>query len=97
MRPSRFSDAQMQHAIAEVADGTPLITVCRRLGVTPTTFYRWRDRFAPEGGLSGGEVRDLRAENLKLKELVANLSLERQFLMETIEKHGKDARRGRDA
>ncbi len=97
MKPSRFSDEQIRHAIAEVADGVPLVTMCRRLGVTPTTFYRWRAKH--DGGPSSSvvEVRALRLENQKLRQLVANLSLDRQFLQEAVDRHAKDARRERDA
>ena len=97
MRASRFTDAQVQRAIAEVASGTPLIAVCRRMGVTPTTFYRWRAKHGGGAVVAAGEVRALRSENQKLKQLVAELSLERLGLQESLDRQARDSRRVRDA
>lgn len=79
MRPSRFTDKQIVAALAEVSAGTPAIEVCRRLGITQTTFYRWRRRHGG-GSTAGGdtEVHRLRDENRKLKEIVTKLMLERE-------------------
>ncbi len=97
MRPSRFNDAEIQQSIAQVGAGTPLVTMCRQLGVTQTTFYRWRRKFAGDGGGSGAhETRGLRAENVRLKQLVAELCLERQLLREELSKPARAVRRARD-
>jgi putative transposase len=78
VRPSRFTDKQIVAALAEVSAGTPAIEVCRRLGITQTTFYRWRRR---HGGsttpAADKEVQRLRDENRKLKDIVTKLLLER--------------------
>jgi putative transposase len=75
MRPSRFSEEQIVEALRQVSTGTPAVQVCRALGITETTFYRWRRNH--ERGPSAGahELRALREENHRLKELVANLLL----------------------
>ena len=75
MRPSKFSEAQIVEALRQVSTGTPAVHVCRSLGITETTFYRWRRNH--ESGPSAGahELRVLREENQRLKELVANLLL----------------------
>ena len=86
MRPSRFKDDQIRQAIAQVNSGTPLVAVCRNLGVTQTTFYRWRKKFGGQGPSAQHETRALRDENQKLKQLVADLSLERQLLRESLKK-----------
>ena len=93
MRPSKFSDDQIKQAIAEVRDGTPLVATCRKLGVTQTTFYRWKKKYGEDDGTDASEVRMLRKENHKLKQLVADLYVERQFLMESRTKHSRAARR----
>lgn len=96
MRPSRFTDTEVQHALAEVSAGTPLVAMCRKLGITPTTFYRWRAKHGAGDVVPVEEVRALRSENQKLKQLVGELALERQFLQEAVEKHARDARRTRE-
>jgi putative transposase len=78
VRPSRFTDKQVLAALAEVRAGTPAIHVCRRLGITQTTFYRWRRRHEQGAGVDEKEVRILREENRKLKDIVAKLLLERE-------------------
>lgn len=96
MRPSRFTEVQIRDAIAQVTDGTPLVAMCRKLGVTQTTFYRWRKKYG--GHEAGGmqEARTLREENHQLKQLVADLYLERQSLRESLRKHAKAGRKVRD-
>jgi len=86
MRPSRFKDDQIRQAIAQVNAGTPLVTMCRNLGVTQTTFYRWRRKYGGQGESEQHETRALRDENQKLKQLVADLSLDRQLLRESLKK-----------
>ncbi|MDB4871868.1 MAG: transposase family protein [Gemmatimonadales bacterium] len=77
MRPSKFTEAQIAHALRQVKAGTPAVQVCRNLGITQTTFYRWR---AKHGGIASEsrEVRELRDENQKLKQIVTNLLLDKE-------------------
>lgn len=77
MRPSKFAETEIVAALRQVKGGTPAIDVCRKLGITQTTFYRWRARHEEVGGAEASEVRALRTENQKLKQLVADLLLER--------------------
>jgi len=95
MRPSKYSDDQIRQAIARVAEGTPLVTMCRTMGVTQTTFYRWRRKYGNGGATGPNEARALRDENHMLKQLVADLYLERQNLQASLEKHSKADRRAR--
>ena len=78
MRPSKFSEEEMLQALRQVQDGAPAVAVCRRLGITQTTFYRWRKKLGHVAGSGAREargMRELRNENHKLKEIVANLML----------------------
>lgn len=78
MRPSKFTEEQIVQALRQVKTGTPAVQVCRKLGITETTFYRWRNRY---GGVAVSEVREvrtLRDENQKLKQIVANLLLDKE-------------------
>jgi putative transposase len=78
MRPSKFTEAQIVQALRQVKAGTPAAQVCRNLGITQTTFYRWRSKHDGAGVGGSSEVRELRDENQKLKQLVANLLLDNQ-------------------
>lgn len=68
----------MLEALREVKEGTPAVAVCRRLGITQTTFYRWRHKFGGAVANESRQLRELRAENLALKQLVAELLLSRK-------------------
>ncbi|HKC60291.1 MAG TPA: transposase [Myxococcales bacterium] len=79
MRKSKFSEEQIIGALKQ-ADASSVEDVCRRLGVSRNTFYRWKAKF---GGMDVSEARKLRAleeENRRLKRLVADLSLDVQML-----------------
>lgn len=77
MRPSKFTEEQVADALRQVRTGTPAVDICRRLGITQTTFYRWRKRQAGPHHNGSREVRVLREENQKLKQIVANFLLDR--------------------
>ena len=77
MRPSKFTEEQVADALRQVKSGTPAVDICRKLGITQTTFYRWRKRHAGPLETGSREVRVLREENQKLKQIVANFLLDR--------------------
>lgn len=86
MRTSRFSNEQIVQALRQAESGTAVAEICRKLNITETTFYRWKKRFT---GLDVSEVRELKSlrdENRKLKELVADLTLDKQILREALGK-----------
>ena len=76
VRPSKFTEEQIAQALQRVDAGTPAVQVCRELGITETTFYRWRKQYDRSGVSPSGEMRQLRDENQKLKQIVANLLLD---------------------
>ena len=82
MRPSKFTEAQMLQALQDVKCGAPAVDVCRKLGITQTTFYRWRSRYEGATRIDLRERRELRDENDRLKLIVANLLLERERMAE---------------
>ena len=78
MRPSKFTRDQIVQALQQVKAGTPAVEVCRKLGITETTFYRWRNKYDGVGPGESAELRELRDENQKLKQIVGNLMLDKQ-------------------
>lgn len=76
MRPSRFTKDQIEQALRQVKDGTPAVQVCRKMGITETTFYRWRTKYDRVTVSGAREVRELRDENQKLKQIVTSLLLD---------------------
>lgn len=88
MRPSKFTEEQIVQALRLVRAGTPAVQVCRKLGITQTTFYRWRRKYEHTASGEPGTERALRDENQKLKQIVANLLLEQ---------HGSSEGRGKNS
>ncbi len=78
MRPSKFTEAEIVGALRQVRDGTPAVQICRQLGITETTFYRWRSQHGDVGQIESRELRDLRDENEKLRQIVADLLLDQR-------------------
>lgn len=86
MRTSKFTNEQIVQALRQAESGTPVVDICRKLGVSEQTFYRWKKKFM---GLDVSDVRELkqlRDENRKLKGLVAELSLDKTILREALRK-----------
>lgn len=86
MKGKRYSDEQIAYALQQVEAGTSVLEVCRTMGVTEQTFYNWRKKFKGLGVSEIRELRMLREENRKLKQLVADLSLDKHILQETLSK-----------
>lgn len=63
-----------------------MLEVCRKLGVSEQTFYRWKRKFAGMGIAELRRLRQLEEENRRLKQLVADLTLDRHMLQEVIRK-----------
>lgn len=86
MKKSRFSDQQIAFALQQAETGTSVADVCRKLGISEATFYRWKERY---GGLMPSEVRKLKhfvEENARLRRLVSDLSLDKEMLQEVLRK-----------
>jgi putative transposase len=85
MKKSRFTAEQIVSILNEAASGkTSAKELCRRHGITETTFYKWRQKY---GGLQVNEARRLKAleeENRRLKRLVADLSLDNAMLKDVV-------------
>lgn len=86
MRKSKFSEEQIIGALKEVEGGVSISDVCRKVGVSAFTFYKWRRRYS---GLSVSEakrMKELEGENSKLKRLVADQALDILALKEVLAK-----------
>lgn len=87
MKKKHFSEEQIALALHQ-AERTSVEDVTRHLGVSQATFYRWKAKY---GGLLPSEVKRLKIieeENKKLKQLVAELSLDKRMLQDVLSKKG---------
>ncbi len=86
MKRKRYSGEQIVYALRQAEAGTVVVEICRKLGVSEQTFYRWRKKYSGVGVSELRELRQLREENRKLKLLVADLSLDKHILQEVLSK-----------
>lgn len=86
MKQSRYSPEQIIYALKQVEGGEKAVDICRKMGVSEATFYNWKKKYAGMGVSEVRELRQLRAENAKLKQLVADLSLDKHMLQEVVAK-----------
>jgi len=77
---------KLRQAEALQAKGLTLGQVCQKLGVSEQTLHRWRLRFGNLQPAEAKRLRDLEAENARLKRLVAELALDKQMLQEAVKK-----------
>jgi putative transposase len=86
MRKSRFTEAQLIGYVKELEGGAKAPDVARRAGVTETTLYRWKSKYA---GLDVSDAKRLHAleeENRRLKQIVADQALDLQGLKYLVSK-----------
>ncbi len=86
MKKSKFSEGQMATALRQVDAGAPIPEVTRSMGISEATYYVWRKKY---GQMAVAEIRRLRLleeENRKLKQLVADLTLDKVILQEVLTK-----------
>ena len=86
MKKSRFTEEQIAFALKQAELGTSVPEVCCKLDISDATFYTWRKKY---GGISPSElkhIRQLEEENLRLKKLVTDLSLDKAMLQDALAK-----------
>jgi len=88
MKSSRYSPEQVAFAMRQAESGTPVPEICRKMGIVEQTFYRWKKKYVGMGVADIRKVRILEEENRKLKQLVADLSLDKQMLQDVLRKKG---------
>lgn len=86
MKKTKFTEQQIAFALKQADTGTRVDEVCRKMGISEATFYNWKKKY---GGLGVNELRRLRQledENNRLKQIVADLILDKQMLQDVLKK-----------
>ena len=86
MKTSRFTETQVVSILKEAEAGLAVNEVCRKHGISSATYYKWKSKY---GGMDASElkrIKELEAENAKLKRMFADMALENTALKDLIEK-----------
>ena len=84
MTKRRYTQEQIAFALRQAEAGTPVEAVCRKLGVSEATFYRWKKTYDGLGVTELRRLRQLEDENRKLKQPVADLSPDKRMLQDVL-------------
>lgn len=85
MSRKRYTEEQIAFALRQHESGTTLAEIVRKMGVTEQTFYRWKKKFAGMGVAEVRKLKSLEEENKKLKQLVADLALDKKMLQDVVQ------------
>ena len=86
MKKSRFTETQIVSILKQADAGVPVKDLCRQAGISVATYYQWKSKY---GGLEASELRrvkDLEAENTRLKRMYAELALDNAAMKDLIAK-----------
>ena len=84
---NRFTEEQIIKVLKEHEGGRPAADIVRELGIAEQTFYSWKRKYSDMNVSEVKRLKQLEAENAKLKELVADLSLDNKILKDVISKN----------
>ena len=85
MKKSKFSDSQIMDALKRVEAGLPVPELCREVGISTATFYKWRAKY---GGMDTSlmkRMKELEDENRRLKKMYAEERLKAEIRLEALE------------
>ena len=86
MKRSKFSEERIVYALREAENGRAVNEICRELGISDATFYTWRKKYGDLGISELKRLRLLEQECRRLKQLVADLTLDKHMLQEVLRK-----------
>ncbi len=86
MKQSRFTDSQIIAILKQAETGTPVPEVCREHGISSATFYKWRSKYAGMDASLMTRMRELEAENARLKKMYAEERLKAEIIQEAMAK-----------
>lgn len=86
MKSSKFTDSQIMAILKQAEAGTPVPKLCREHGVSSATIYKWRAKFGGMDTSLMARLKELEAENSRLKRLYAEEKLKADIVQEALQK-----------
>ena len=86
MKTSKFTDSQILSILKQAEGGSPVTELCREHAISSATFYKWRARYGGMDASMMSRLKELEAENSRLKKMYAEERLKAEILKEALEK-----------
>ena len=86
MKKSRFTDSQIMDALKRVESGLPVPELCRDIGISTATFYKWRAKYGGMDTSMMSRMKELEEENRRLKKLYVEAQLKADIVAEALAK-----------
>jgi len=86
MKKSRFTDSQILDAVKRVEAGFAVPDICRELGVSTATFYKWRSKYGGMDVFLMSRMKELEEENRRLKKMYLEEKIKAEIVSEALEK-----------
>ena len=86
MKRSKFTDSQIMEALKRVDAGLAVPEICRELGISTATFYKWRAKYGGIDTSMIARMKELEAENARLKKMYIEEKLKAEIVTEALEK-----------
>ena len=86
MKKSKFSDSQIIETLKRAESGVAVPELCREVGISSATFYKWRSKFGGMDASLMARMKELEAENARLKKMYIEEKLKAEIVAEALEK-----------
>ena len=86
MKKSRFTDSQIMDALKRVESGLPVPDLCRDMGISTATFYKWRAKYGGMDTSMMARMKELEEENRRLKKLYVEAQIKADIVAEALAK-----------
>ena len=86
MKKSRFTDSQIMEALKRAEAGIAVLDLCRELGISTATFYKWRSKFGGMDTSMMAKLKELEEENWRLRRMYVEEKLKAEIVAEALAK-----------
>jgi len=86
MKKPRYTDSQIMSILRQAEAGTPVPELCREHGMSSASFYKWRSKYGGMDASMMSRLKELEAENARLKKMYADVQLQNDVIKEAMAK-----------
>lgn len=86
MKKSRYTDSQIINILKQAEGGAPVSELCREHGMSNAAFYKWRSKYGGMDVSMMARMKELEAENARLKKMYAEVQLQNDVIKDALSK-----------